>query len=199
MFPGILDKTKNAPHASLAQRQRQLSLKKWVKGSSPLRRTGRRSYLLPSKILIRLGNDMSDNKEYMKKYMANRYHTRRAFFINELGGECVDCGTVDNLEFDHVDCRSKDFNIAKRLCSAPMDILAREIAKCVLRCHNCHIVKSVAIDNSVPHGGGRSGKNRCTCLPCREKRNEYNKLYRRKVRSGQSGRMGKASKSSRSK
>lgn len=119
-----------------------------------------------------------NSKEYMNEYMKRRYRERRSIFIVQLGGKCVDCGSVDNLQFDHVNCEEKEFDIAKRLASAPIDVLSNEIKKCVLRCEMCHIVKTSAEDNSVPHGGGLSGKKNCKCKPCRKRNNEYQRKLR---------------------
>lgn len=54
---------------------------------------------------------MSSN-EYMRNYMRARYHARRTAGIEKLGGKCVDCSSVEELEFDHVDRSTKVFNIS---------------------------------------------------------------------------------------
>ena len=54
---------------------------------------------------------------------------------------CVDCGESDPrvLEFDHRDDSEKSFNVAdalRKVCSVAR--LMAEIAKCDVRCANCH-------------------------------------------------------------
>jgi hypothetical protein len=53
---------------------------------------------------------------------------------------CVDCGESDPvvLEFDHVR-EKKEWDIAKMLTQAySWDTILKEIAKCDVRCANCH-------------------------------------------------------------
>ena len=62
---------------------------------------------------------------------------RRKWFAEN--GPCVDCGTWDNLELDHVDPSTKvshtvwSWGDAKRL---------EELEKCKARCHGCHLEKT---------------------------------------------------------
>jgi hypothetical protein len=58
-----------------------------------------------------------------------------------LGGRCVICGTVDDLEFDHIDPQTKVFTIACGL-DRPRPILVAEAAKCQLLCCIDHKVKT---------------------------------------------------------
>ena len=79
-------------------------------------------------------------KEYSR---AARVRTR-AFIRNYLKtNPCVDCGETDAivLEFDHV--RDKDFNIADAARNGVgIKKLKDEIAKCEVRCANCHRKKT---------------------------------------------------------
>lgn len=58
---------------------------------------------------------------------------------------CVDCG-ADNpvyLEFDHVDPSTKSKTVSRLvLGNAPMDRVDAEISKCVVRCSNCHAIRT---------------------------------------------------------
>jgi hypothetical protein len=56
---------------------------------------------------------------------------------------CVDCGEPDplKLSFDHVR-GTKRFNISCAGRSRSMKSVLAEIAKCDVRCHNCHAVKT---------------------------------------------------------
>lgn len=116
--------------------------------------------------------------EYMRKYMLARYHERRKQAVEKLGGKCIDCGTTEDLEFDHADSKTKEFNVAK-IWSYKQERFEAELSKCVLRCHKCHVEKSRQYDwRIVDHGGGVSGKNRCKCELCKAKKSEYNRKYK---------------------
>lgn len=56
------------------------------------------------------------------------------------GHPCVDCGESDVrvLQFDHADPRTKTANVSDVLKSHPWSVAVAEIAKCVVRCANCH-------------------------------------------------------------
>lgn len=69
------------------------------------------------------------------------YHKRRSEFIELLGGKCVDCGTTEDLQFDHVNPIDKSFDVGSRLSYAYETVLAG-VKKCVLRCKRCHNVKT---------------------------------------------------------
>ncbi len=58
---------------------------------------------------------------------------------------CIDCGETDIrvLQFDHVDPMNKTGNIADLAKVVTWDVLVIEIAKCVVRCGNCHRRKTV--------------------------------------------------------
>lgn len=127
---------------------------------------------------------MPSDKEYMRKYMLNRYHKRRNEWLRKLGGKCAMCSATDVLEFDHVIAASKEHNIGKILASGSNKLVAYEMAKCQLLCHDCHVEKSQNSNDVrvVPHGGGVSGKRNCSCDLCRSKKNEYANNRRKRLR-----------------
>ena len=65
---------------------------------------------------------------------------------NYLGeNPCVDCGNSDIrvLEFDHRNPKDKKFNISKRVAGGvALQTLAAEVAKCDVRCANCHRIRT---------------------------------------------------------
>ena len=115
-----------------------------------------------------------------REYDLARYHSRREKFVALLGGKCSDCDCSVDLEFDHVDPKTKLFNIGAIILHGDGKVLA-ELAKCVLRCKPCHKLKSDA-EQSVNHGGGLTGVKNCRCELCGSLKNEYNKLLRRRLR-----------------
>lgn len=58
-----------------------------------------------------------------------------------LNNPCVDCSESDPivLEFDHIDPKTKCFDISKAVRSGKSwEKVLEEIVKCVVRCANCH-------------------------------------------------------------
>ena len=73
----------------------------------------------------------------MKK---NYYKIKRDALIHELGGQCVDCGSVLQLEIDHIKPllignMPNEFRIRMKSWDTDMDNLA-------LRCKACHVAKT---------------------------------------------------------
>ncbi len=71
---------------------------------------------------------------------------RRRDILNEIKitEGCFDCGFNEDpvaLHFDHVDGEKK-FNIGKSLNGYKWKTIEEEIAKCVVRCANCHAIKT---------------------------------------------------------
>lgn len=82
------------------------------------------------------------------KRARNRMHTERKQRLNEIKLQrgCVDCGYRKHphaLHFDHVQGR-KSFAIAE-MCRSSWERVLREIAKCEVRCANCHAVKTAKL------------------------------------------------------
>lgn len=122
-----------------------------------------------------------DTAEYHRTYNRERYRRLRKEYIQRLGGICIDCGTDQALEFDHADASTKSFDIG-RLLNYSRKVREDELVKCVLRCHDCHLAKSIAAGDikTVEHGGGLSGKKNCPCTPCKTRKAEYMKNYQRR-------------------
>lgn len=116
---------------------------------------------------------MSSSNQYMKTYMLRRYHARRKASIQQLGEQCVKCGSKKLLEFHHTDPDSKDFTVA-RGASFSEERWQREIAKCDLLCHNCHVAH-----HSPKHRCGDVKKywQGCRCDKCRAAKAEYHRQY----------------------
>lgn len=115
-----------------------------------------------------------------KSYDMNRYYSRRTQFIELLGSKCIDCGSDKDLQFDHVDPSSKVFDVSRNMFR-PIEVLLLELKKCVLRCKTCHRLKSND-ESSVVHGEGLSGKKNCKCIPCRNRKSEYNRHYKQAMK-----------------
>lgn len=58
------------------------------------------------------------------------------------GGQCSVCGykkNISSLSFHHLDAKQKDFSLDVRsLSNRTLEVIMKELAKCILICHNCH-------------------------------------------------------------
>lgn len=120
---------------------------------------------------------------YMREYNLERYYRIRSEAVAALGGQCVDCQSVSDLQFDHVNRYEKSFDVGKLLNYSKLR-REEELKKCVLRCGDCHRVKTKAMKDykGVPHGEGIVGKGRCLCGSCAPlKETESERLDRLKV------------------
>lgn len=117
----------------------------------------RHSYCLPC------GRDASKNHYRNNvQYYVRKAHVRRKEFSDELNGKlydyleqhpCVDCGENDPvvLEFDHVR-GEKSYNVsAMGWLFTSWKSLLREIAKCEVRCANCHRRKTAERHKTYRH------------------------------------------------
>ena len=81
---------------------------------------------------------------YIKRAHTRRKHDRencrQRLFDYLLGHPCVDCGEADPivLEFDHRDASLKRESVARMVGNRTWGTVEREIAKCDVRCANCH-------------------------------------------------------------
>lgn len=62
----------------------------------------------------------------------------------KVAAGCIDCGynaSADALQFDHVDPTQK-VNQVSRMRGVSAERLTAELDKCVVRCANCHMIRS---------------------------------------------------------
>ena len=50
---------------------------------------------------------------YMNKYMNAKYKKSRAQVLIKLGGICVNCGTTNDLNIDHINPLDKAFSVSQ--------------------------------------------------------------------------------------
>lgn len=86
----------------------------------------------------------NNNKEYYKKKARRtnaEYYKRNAQFMYDYlkTHPCVDCGEKDTivLEFDHRTGSDKHNNVSE-MHTLSLEKIKEEIAKCDVRCANCH-------------------------------------------------------------
>lgn len=99
------------------------------------------------------------------------YERKKSNLLDALGRACVNCGSSENIEFDHVDRSEKSFSILTEW-KRPLHELLEEVKKCQPLCATCHADKT-RVELSVEHGGGLSGKRNCKCPLCKNRKAEY--------------------------
>lgn len=120
------------------------------------------------------------NKEKHNACRMKEYNLRKdaVFFI--LGGNCTSCGSNENLEIDHIDPSRKEFNISRRLHTAPWPIIWSELKKCQSLCTSCHKAKTF---KGMNHGTvGMYSHGRCRCAGCRSANRKYMQAWRNRKR-----------------
>lgn len=117
-----------------------------------------------------------DNK-YMNAYVKAKYHRRRREAIAKLGGKCFECGSIDDLEFDHIDPKQKSFPIGEALSGWSQRRINKELKKCQLLCKNCHDRKHHTAKYSH---GTLSSYRYCRCDECRAAKAAWSREYNRR-------------------
>lgn len=117
-----------------------------------------------------------------KQYFASYYQRRRQRAVEMLGGQCAKCGSVDDLEMDHIDPSTKSIPVGSLLTYAWATI-ELELSKCQLLCQACHSNKTTIERGHRPSAGVHGTVTQygygCRCDPCRLAQNERRRLKRR--------------------
>jgi hypothetical protein len=111
--------------------------------------------------------------EYHKK----RRKERKKMFLALLGNKCENCGSRNNLEFDHKDPSKKEFGVARNI-NSPDEFVKKEVKKCRLLCNKCHKEKTKKEwDFALPpakHGSLWMYKEYgCRCAKCKKTMSDY--------------------------
>ncbi len=98
-----------------------------------------------------------------------------------LGNRCTACKTTRGpFEFDHIDRKTKSFNIGHKLHYS-WEKVYQELRKCQLLCKTCHNYKTYVVEGVHNKGTAQHGSHYmtydlgCRCYECllfRRKRNE---------------------------
>jgi hypothetical protein len=126
-------------------------------------------------------NDREREREYQRTYQLAKYNRWMAEAKESLGGKCVVCGTIENLEFDHIDPATKSFTVGSY--RPARDKFDAEVAKCQLLCYDHHKEKTSRENRIEVHGTwGMYCNRKCRCDECRKFVNAYMREYKRQKR-----------------
>ena len=122
---------------------------------------------------------MTQSREIHNEYVKNIYKQRRNDALIYLGGKCAVCGTIEKLEFDHIDPSEKEFFIGDVIIWNKKDFW-NEVNKCQLLCKEHHIEKTrkdKGIPNRKETHGNISCYKYCHCELCRKVKTDYMREY----------------------
>lgn len=122
-------------------------------------------------------------KVYMRAYQQRRYRRVMARIIRDLGGKCVTCGTRFFLQTDHIDKKTKKFNISTGIYKKSKREVQEEVKKCQLLCRKCHREKGIREGDVVEAGHGSFSmyaRKKCRCTLCVKAKSERDKAWRLK-------------------
>ena len=100
----------------------------------------------------RLRNREPDVIKRKAEWSKQNYDGNRQYLIDKLGGQCVSCGTTDNLEFDHINPLDKSLDITHKLTlknAYQLEEVLEELNKCQLLCEQCHKNKTHGPDRPL--------------------------------------------------
>lgn len=127
---------------------------------------------------------MANTKEIQK----SRYDKRIKAAKELLRNKCRTCGSLEDLEFDHIDPSTKSFVISTWIARKKWAVILEELKKCQLLCTVCHTVKTISDKGQLPavHGRDRMYRNGCRCNECKQAHSLIGKAYQlyRKSRAG---------------
>jgi hypothetical protein len=120
-------------------------------------------------------------QEHNKAYLLDRYYKQRRSFFEYLGQfNCVQCGSEEELQFDHIDPRNKLFTIGKLWPTKFLPLVFKELDKCQVLCKPCHDKKSAKqhsqriLDIGFSHGTIYGFmKKKCKCESCIKRQQEW--------------------------
>jgi len=125
------------------------------------------------------------SKEEHRKYMKRLTRHNRKLALEYLGGKCVACGSIEELETDHI-YNDLDKKRIVDLLSGSWERLKKELDKCQLLCKDCHTEKTI-LEQGYCLPGERHGhrtiyRKGCRCDLCKNAQKLYMREYMRKRR-----------------
>ena len=125
---------------------------------------------------------MEQKRDFQRQWFAYR----RLRGIELLGGQCIQCESTDNLEFDHTDPDSKDLKLRGDHrpgfpWSWSWSRIEEELEKCQLLCGDCHKIKTLEMFPERQHGTVTMYDNSgCRCDLCKEASRKQKAAWRLK-------------------
>jgi hypothetical protein len=96
-------------------------------------------------VVLGVARNREGYNAYNRAFMKAWYDRRHAEAVAALGGHCAHpgCRLTEDLQFDHIDPKTKTMTIAK-MWTASEERFQAELAKCQLLCGPHHLEKTLA-------------------------------------------------------
>lgn len=91
----------------------------------------------------RISKWYSDNRKARQEDANLRNYERKRKIVEHFGNKCADCNTTYPqcvYQFHHLDPKGKDVNPSYAMTKRPSEMW-KELAKCVMLCANCHMIR----------------------------------------------------------
>lgn len=123
---------------------------------------------------------MTYSKEKMRDYINDYRKKKRFSVISSLGGKCVNCGSLEKLEIDHIK-REDKVKPVSWMYTDKLENLLNEVKKCQLLCTQCHKLKTrKEIFENLEHGTlSLHQRHGCRCDICVGAFREYHRNYKK--------------------
>lgn len=115
------------------------------------------------------------NKSARLEYQRNWIASRRSTFF--AGKSCVECGSTEQLELDHIDPAQK---VTHRIWSWSAKRRNEELAKCQILCSDCHSDKTINESQTARCGDASMYRRGCRCESCTLAQRDRMRDYRNK-------------------
>lgn len=114
-------------------------------------------------------------REYLRTWHIQRKAARIAKALEMLGNKCVQCDATTDLQFDHIDPKTRWFSIPVGTSRSEEDFFD-EVRKCQLLCIEHHRAKTRETNNwqkmgsleGRTHGVRQTYNQGCRCSECRK-------------------------------
>ena len=87
-------------------------------------------------------NHYRDNPQYYKDKSDRVRAERRQWLLENVGDSCSECGSTENLEFDHINPALKTNRVSFH--SMGLSTIKEQVDNIQTLCHDCHVKKSTA-------------------------------------------------------
>lgn len=119
--------------------------------------------------------------ERQRAFQRERMARLRADWMSD-NGPCAQCGSKRALEVDHIDPETK---ISHKVWSWSLKRREKELAKCQVLCHRCHVKKTrqelLRVRSHGTYQRYSNSSTRCRCIACKAASARHKARWRKRT------------------